>query len=177
MLPLFQGCNSDAEVTRYFDELRDGEGIIKVKINGNDFYGTQNRFKGEVYVLSQVFRLNVFDQYKSNFIFSFEEKDDYKVKPYFKKLYAENQIAASIMMGRLADTTSTQGEGYVMTEGDIKVVTIHEKKLMIHFKGKGAKFESFNAPEKWDQIEGWVLFKRPVYKLEGVMPENLFYAR
>lgn len=174
---LLTSCEFNGE-NKILSTLQNGEANVSFKINGKEFYDRHNVFSGDVLVLDQVFRINLYDQFKSNFILSFEEKNKYIEKPYVRNIVSDNQIAGSVMAGKLADTLSSNtGIGYLLAEGIVEVKKCDAEKMQIKVKGNGAKFNSFNVPDKWEKIEAEIIIKKPRYIFEGVLPNEFYYVQ
>lgn len=172
---LFNSCNVKKEYTEEFKLLRPGEARIAVHIDKESFYPEESIFKGEISIFDTFFRLNVFDQFESNVVISFGGQNWYKEKPIRKQVFIDNQVAASVLIGKLEKDDHTRGIGYLMTEGEITVDALSEERMIMHLKGKAGRYEVQKEPDKWNDLDVTILYKKPVMKLQAANKEDIFY--
>ncbi len=172
---LFNSCRLKKDYKKEFELLRPGEARISVKIDNQSFYPEESIFKGEISIFDTFFRLNVFDQFESNVVISFGGQNWYKEKPVRKEVFIDNQVAASVLIGKLQQDDHTKGIGYLMTEGEITVEALSEEKMIMHLKGKVGRYEVQREPEKWNEMEATILYKKPDMKIQATNKKDIFY--
>ncbi|MCU0323660.1 MAG: hypothetical protein MUF45_00195 [Spirosomaceae bacterium] len=168
-------CDSSVNTEAVLASLKEREGKILIKIDGKEYYPKSSIFKGELTVLDGFFRTSLFDQFESNVVIAFGGEKWYETKPIKKQVFIDNQVAASVMIGKLINKEKQLGEGFLMTEGEITVMSISEEKFIMRFEGKLGKFDVQREPEKWNVVEGWVIIKKPSIVLQGLKTEQVYF--
>lgn len=168
-------CDSGVNTEEILKSLNGGEGKILIKIDGKEYYPKESIFKGELTVLEGFFRTSLFDQFESNVVIAFGGDKWYANKPIKKQIFIDNQVAASVMIGKLINKEKQLGEGFLMTEGEITVMSLSEEKFVMRFEGKVGKYDVQREPEKWNALEGWIIIKNPKITLQGLSKEQVYF--
>jgi hypothetical protein len=168
---------SKARVNKILEKLNDHEAKIEVLIDGKDFYPETSVFQGELTVFNSFFRVSLFDQYRSNVVLAFGGEHWYKEKPIEKTVFKDNQINASVMIGRIKDEKKNLGEGYLMTEGHIKVISLNKERAVISLTGKVGLYQMQNEPTQWNTLKALIVIKKPLFKMQDVKETDLFYQQ
>lgn len=168
-------CKPSVSQDDILNSLKDGQARIRVTIDGQPFYPDSSVFTGTVSASDRFFKISLFDQFDSNVIVAFNGERWYSNKPFSKPLYANNQLNASVMMGRITDKANQYGVGYLMTDGLITVDHLSREKIIIHIEGKGGKYAHMAMPEKWNDITADIIYKRPPVKLESLPEASVFF--
>lgn len=171
----FFACDSGVNTDEVLKSLKSGEGKILIKIDGKEYYPKESIFKGELTVLEGFFRTSLFDQFESNVVIAFGGDKWYANKPIKKQVFIDNQVAASVMIGKLINKEKQLGEGFLMTEGEITVMSLSEEKFVMRFDGKLGKYDVQREPEKWNIVEGWIIIKNPKITLQGLKSEEVYF--
>lgn len=169
-------CHSSHRADEIYQTLKDGQTKIEVLIDGTPFYPQTSIFKGEIHIFDNLFRINMFDQFESNVVVAFGGDKWYENKPLKKQVFRDNQVAASVMIGRLIDKQKMKGEGYLMTEGEIRVETLSDEKLVMYIDGKVGKYNMQYTPEKWSQVKCIVVARTPKIILQGVSKQQVYFT-
>lgn len=174
---LFSSCQTKPEIgiDEIYNGLKPNQVKAVIQIDRDDFYPSESVFTGKVDVFDTFFRANLTDQFESNIIVSFSGDDWYKQKPIKRKIFVDNQVVGSVMIGRLTDKIKRRGEGYLMTEGDISVETISDDKLVLRLTGRVGRYEFQRTPEKWNTLRGLIVFKRPQLRLQNLTKKEVYF--
>ena len=176
----FFSCHSPkidkAKVEDILKTLKDGQAKIIVKIDGEDFYVDESVFIGEISVYQNSFRMNVTDQFESNVILSFSQNNwNVAQKPIKQKVTVENQVNASVMVGKVKDKIKRLGEGYLLAEGEMTLETLTKERCILRFGGTITKFENMNNKSKWQKAEGIVIYKTPKIILQNLKESEVYF--
>lgn len=168
-------CESKINTDEILQSLKDKQTKAIIKIDGKNFYPSQSIFQGSIEARDNSFRLNITDQFDSNIILEFTADNWYKIKPIKRQIFLDNQIAASVMIGKLRDKVKRIGDGYLMTEGEISIESFSKEKCAIRLKGKIGKYEFMREPVKWNRLEGIIIFKKPAIVLQNVNEGEVYF--
>lgn len=169
------GSSTEKEIESTFASLKDGQAKVLISIDDKAFYLPESIFFGDVQVFDNSFRLNVYDQFESNLVVSFGGNQWYEKKPISKQVFANNQISASVMIGKLIDKKKLIGEGYLMTDGEIKIKSFSREKLVLELTGKVGRYQTEREPEKWNTLTGLIIYKKPKLVIQDLTESQLFY--
>jgi hypothetical protein len=168
-------CRTESDADKLYASLKPGQARVSIQLDGQDFYPSQSIFGGQVDVFNSFLRLNLSDQFESNIIASFSGDDWYKQKPVKRQVFIDNQVSASVMIGRLTDKVKRRGEGYLMTDGLITVETMSDAKLVMRLTGKVGKYEYQRMPEKWNELKGLIVIRNPTYRFRDVTKKDVYF--
>jgi hypothetical protein len=169
------GSCGSINTDKIYDTLKDHEARAMILIDGQEFYAPKNIFKGEFIVFDNSVRVNITDQFLSNIIITATGQYLFRSKPIKKQVDINNQTASSVMVGRIKNKAENTGEGYLITEGLLEIEEMNAEKAVIRFKGRGALFLETNNKEKWQNIEGAIVFKKPIINIQNITKEDAFY--
>ncbi len=169
------GCRTEASVDELYASLKPGQARVQIQLDGANFYPAESQFSGQVDVYDTYMRLNLFDQFDSNIIVAFSGSDWYKEKPIRRQVFLDNQVAGSVMIGRLIDKANRRGEGYLMTDGTITVESLSDNKLVMRLTGKAGKYEFQRIPTKWITVQGLIVIRNPSLRLQHVTRKDVFF--
>ena len=168
-------CQTEPTVDELYASLRPGQARVSLQLDGNDFYAPESIFSGQVDMFGTFLRMNLSDQYESNIIASFSGDDWYKQKPIKRQVFIDNQVVASVMIGRLTDKIKRRGEGYLMTDGLISVESISDEKLVMRLTGKVGKYEFQHTPEKWNTMKGLIVIRNPKLRFRDITKKDVYF--
>jgi len=155
--------------------LKAGEAKILVTIDNQLFYGESSSFKGEITAFDHAFRINLTDQFQGNTIIALGGDKWFAQKPVVKAVDTNNQTQASAMIGRITDPTNRRGLGYIMTAGEITLESLSEEKAILRLKGQVGEYTTMGNPSTWKPVEGIIVYKKPVLKVQGLTPQQLYF--
>ena len=155
--------------------LKAGEAKILVTIDNHPFYGDSSVFKGEITAFDHAFRINLTDQFQGNTIIALGGDKWFAQKPVVKAVDTNNQTQASAMIGRITDPTNRRGLGYIMTAGEITLESLSEEKAILRLKGQVGEYTTMGNPSTWKPVEGIIVYKKPVLKIQGLTPQQLYF--
>ncbi|QRR02030.1 hypothetical protein [Dyadobacter sandarakinus] len=158
----------------WYASLHDNQARIEVKIGDTEFYGQKSLFTGQVTLFEDLFSTTLTDQFQGRMIISMGGKDWYRNKPIIRKVVAENEINASVKMGKIIDQKQMVGEGYMMADGQIEALTFTEDKIVLKITGKAGKYSDFAAPDHYLPVEGLIVYKKPSINTGGLSKEKVF---
>lgn len=158
-----------------FSTLKAGEAKILVTIDNQPFYGESSNFKGEITAFDHAFRINLTDQFQGNTIIALGGDKWFAQKPVVKAVDTNNQTQASAMIGRITDPTNRRGLGYIMTAGEITLESLSEEKAILRLKGQVGEYTTMGNPSTWKPVEGIIVYKKPVLKVQGLTPKQLYF--
>lgn len=169
------GCQRRPSADDLFTQLKDGEAHFAIQLNDQPFYPDDSRFKGEVTVATDRFRLNITDQYESNVIITLDTQGLFAEKPVKRIIDIQNQTPGSVLIGRIQDKVRRTGEGYLMTEGTLTIESLSEERVVIHLKGKAGNFNTIRNPETYRPLEGLLVYRRPAINVPTDQKKTLLY--
>jgi hypothetical protein len=173
---LFLACKAPSpEADVVFKSLKNGQAQIVTRIDGDDFYPEDSRFKGEVTVAKNSIRLNLFDQYESNVILSLTDESLFAKKPVQRTIEVTNQNAGSMMIGRVRDKKLRTGDGFLMADGTVTVESLSEEKVVIKLSGMTGNFNTLNDKKTWKKLEALIVYKRPTISMRSEAEKSLLY--
>lgn len=168
-------CRTEPTADELYAALKPGQARVSIQLGGTDFYAPQSLFSGQIDMFGSFLRMNLSDQLESNLIVSFSGDDWYKRKPIKRQVFIDNQVVASVMIGRLTDKVKRRGEGYLMTEGQITVESISDQKLVMRLIGKAGKYEFQRTPEKWVTLKGLIVIKNPNFRFRDITKKDVYF--
>ncbi|GAA4400323.1 hypothetical protein GCM10023187_13360 [Nibrella viscosa] len=152
-----------------------GQAKVLITLDGQAFYPDESSFSGAIQVFDNYFRLSLFDQYEGNVVIALGGEKWYSPHPVKRQIFVENQLAASVLIGKLIDKEKRLGEGYLMTDGEVSVDALSEDRLVLHFSGKAGKYNVQREPEKWNQVEGTIVYKKPAITVQNVEKAAVYF--
>ena len=171
-------CNqngaNDIDVERIYNSLHENEARILFQINGKEFYTSESIFEGEIAISRNSFSMKLRDQFDSQTMINFEEQTWYSNKPIKRQVFGNDQVGVGLKTGKIVDRDRMIGEGYVMSQGYISIPEFHEDKMIFTISGKVGKYSDFQEPEKYVPIEGWIIYKKPLIKFDGITEKDVF---
>lgn len=166
-------CQSDKGIS--WDQIQPGEAGLSVYLDGKPFYPETSRFKGDVTAFPNQFRMSLFDQYQSNVVIAFTGNDWYRQKPIDRSVFIDNQVAASVLIGKLLDPKEQKGEGYLMTDGKIKINSWTAERMEMHIEGLVGLYQHQQEPDRWIPTKVIVRYKNPPCQWQGIDPSTVYY--
>jgi hypothetical protein len=154
-------CSTQPTADSIYQSLPNGKARIIVNMDDEPFYPDDSQFKGEVTVTAQTIRLNLFDQYESNVIISLDAQDLFAQRPVQRTITPDNQIAGSVMIGRVRDRKQRTGDGFLMQEGSLVVEKLADTGVVIRFSGMIANFNTLRDRRTWKHLEGLLVYRKP----------------
>lgn len=170
---LLFGCQSDEGTP--WDSIKSGEAGVTVLLDGKPFYEADSRFQGDVTAFPTMFRVSLFDQYKSNVVISFGGEGWASKKPIERDVFIDNQISASVMIGKLTDAVQQKGEGYLMTDGKIRIKSWTADRLEMHIDGLVGLYQHQQEPDRWIPARLILRYKNPPCRWQGIDPTSVYY--
>ena len=164
--------NSVGEI---YTSLKDGQAKAIINIDGKEFYPKESIFSTDILADKSFLRASIFDQYKGNIIISLGTPKWHESKPYKLQLSMDKQIEGGLMIGKLIDKEKNIGEGYLMTEGEITFQSFSKDKCIFLIHGKVGKFENQSVPEKWNDMEATIIFKKPNIQLANLTEKEVYF--
>lgn len=174
LLVCFSACSDKINTDQLYQSLQDNQAKAIILIDDKAFYPSESVFSGDITALKTFFRFSIFDQFQSNIVIAFGGENWYVQKPMIKQVFIDNQVAASVMVGKIKDKAKALGEGYLMTEGTISVESFSKEKIVIRLRGKVGKYEHQREPTKWNRLEGAIVFRKPNINIQGLSEKDLF---
>ncbi|MGG7660986.1 hypothetical protein [Dyadobacter sp. BHUBP1] len=170
------GCKNAAadQAEEYFGSLNDNQAKALLTIGGKPFYPGQSVFTCQMLASSNVLSLTLTDQFDGRTMISIVKNEWYAKQPVEATIKAEGQGAASLKFGKLTDRQKLIGEGYMMTNGTISLVTLDREKMIFEIKGEAGPYSDFQAPDKLLPLEGIVICKRPAVSFGDVSEKEVF---
>lgn len=177
---VFYSCSSPQKtdktnIDKIYNSLKDGQTKAIIKIDGKEFYSKESIFTSDIIADNTFFRANLFDQFESNLIINFGTERWHATKPYTLKLQETQAIEGSLMIGKIADKEKRTGEGYLMTEGEMRLEAFSKEKCVVIVNGKVGKFDGQSTPEKWLTVEAIIVSKKPKTTLVNLKEEGLYF--
>lgn len=169
----FFGCQREDGIP--WEKIQPGEAALSVYLDGKPFYPESSRFTGEITAFPNQFRASFFDQFQSNVVISFSGDDWHRQKPIDRQVFHENQIAASVMIGKLIDPAQQKGEGYLMTDGKIQVKSWTPERLEMHIEGLVGLYQHQQEPDRWIPARLILRYKNPPCVWQGIDPTSVYY--
>lgn len=175
LLVLCTACQMAPDANAIYASLKPHQAKVLIQFDGTDFYRPESIFTGQVDVYDTFLRLNLSDQFESNIIVSFSGENWYKQKPIKRPIFLDNQVAGSVMIGRLTDKVNRRGEGYLMTDGTISVDALSDDKVVLRLTGKVGKYAFQRIPTKWNTVQGLIVMKNPSLRLRDITRQDVFF--
>ncbi len=176
LIPLFfSACTSQPDADTIYASLKNGEAKFIVTMNSAAFYPDDSRFKGEVTLAPNAIRMNLFDQFESNVILTLNSEDLFTKKPVKRSIQADNQVAGSVMIGRVRDRIKRTGDGFLMSAGEVTVESLSDQKIVVRLVGKVGNFNTLRDAQTWQRLEGLLVYKRPQLIMQGGAQKSLLY--
>ncbi|MEZ0608283.1 hypothetical protein ACAW74_07200 [Fibrella sp. WM1] len=168
-------CATKPDAQTVYQNLKEGEAHFEINMDGDAFYPADSRFKGEVTVTANTLRLNLFDQYESNTIITLDSQDLFAQRPVKRTITIDNQVAGSIMIGRVRDKAKRTGDGFLMTEGELTIESLSDDKIVIHLTGKTGNFNTMQNRQTWKRLNGLLVYRKPTITVTGSPRASLLY--
>ncbi|MBO0931122.1 hypothetical protein [Fibrella aquatilis] len=175
IIPFLSACTAPPDADAIYDSLTNGQAKFIVTMNGTDFYPDESRFKGEVTIAPNAIRMNLFDQFESNVILTLNAENLFVEKPIKRTIQVDNQVAGSVMIGRVRDRKLRTGDGFVMTAGEVTIEALSDQKIVIRLSGKVGNFNTLRDANTWQRLEGLLVYKRPQLIMQGGASRSLLY--
>ncbi len=169
----FFGCQKEDGIA--WEKIQPGEAGLSVYLDGKPFYPEVSRFKGDITAFPAQFRVSLFDQFQSNVVISFSGDEWYRQKPIDRSVFHENQVSASVMIGKLIDAQAQKGEGYLMTDGQIKIKTWTAERLEMQIEGLVGLYQHQQEPDRWIPAKLILRYKNPPCQWQGIDPSSVYY--
>lgn len=177
LFPLFflflLGCQSEKGIP--WEQIKPGEAGVSVTLDGKSFYAADSRFTGDITAFPSMFRVSLFDQYQSNVVIAFGGDGWPNQKPIERSVFVDNQVAASVMIGKLIDAEQQKGEGYLMTDGKIRITSWTKDRLEIHIDGQVGLYQHQQEPDRWIPAQLIIRYKNPPCRWQGIDPTSVYY--
>ncbi|MBO0938016.1 hypothetical protein J2I47_15780 [Fibrella sp. HMF5335] len=173
--PLLSACTTQPDPSTIYDSLKNGEAKFIVTMNGAAFYADDSRFKGEVTIAPTALRMNLFDQFESNVILTLSSEDLFAKRPVKRTIQVDNQVAGSVMIGRIRDRRLRTGDGFLMSAGEVTVESLSEQKIVVRLSGKVGNFNTLRDAQTWKRLDGLLVYKRPQLIMQGGAEKSLLY--
>lgn len=167
--------SSSPNATEVLSTLKEGEAKAFFSIDNQPFYGDSSIFKGEITAFDHAFRINLTDQFQGNTVIAIGGDKWFAKKPITKPVDTNNQTQASAMIGRITDPANRRGLGYIMTSGEITLKALSNEKAILHLKGQVGEYTTMGDPATWKPIEGFIFYKKPFLKIQGLTPQQLYF--
>jgi len=168
-------CTGKPDADALYKALRPGEAQFVVRMDGDDFYKEDSRFKGEVTVRPSSIRLNLFDQYESNTIITLGGNGLLVKRPVVQQITLNDQSLNSVMIGRVRDKKERTGDGFILTEGTVTIDDLSDEKIIIRFAGKTGNFNTMNNRDTWKKLEALLVYRKPLITVPSGDKQALFY--
>lgn len=172
---LFSACTRKPDGKVTFDALKDGEAHIDVRMDGEAFYPVDSRFRGEVTVAPNRLRLNLTDQFESNVIITLDKQGLYDQRPIRVPITIDNQVAGSVMIGRVRDKVNRTGDGFLMTDGTLTIDSLSERRVQIRIDGRVGNFTTMHNRGTWKRLEGLLVYRKPPINVPADEAKSLLY--
>ncbi len=150
------------------EKLQDGDAAVEMIINHKSFYTSNLSFNTQVRVLPQSFKASLMDSTKGNIELEFIKKDWYQNNPISFSLvnitlgqFSADQVI--FMIGKLVNDATQVGEGYLLTEGKIKITELSKKRIIIELEGNLNKPGDATIPENYVPITGAIIINKPKF--------------
>ncbi|ARK10499.1 hypothetical protein A6C57_09270 [Fibrella sp. ES10-3-2-2] len=168
-------CIGKPDADALYKALKPGEAQFVVRMDGDDFYKEDSRFKGEVTVRPSSIRLNLFDQYESNTIITLGGNRLLEKRPVDQLITLNDQSLNSVMIGRVRDKKERTGDGFILTEGTVTIDHLSDEKIVIRFAGKTGNFNTMNNRDTWKKLEALLVYRKPTITVPTGDRQTLFY--
>lgn len=168
-------CNAKPDADTIFQVLKPGEAQFVVTMDGDLFYPEESRFKGEITVMPNLLRLNLFDQFESNTIIALSESNLFAKRPITRPILLDNQSAGSVMIGKVRDKKQRTGDGFLMTEGTLTVDRVSDEKVVLRLTGKVANFNTMRDQRTWKRLEALLVYRKPTITVPTNAEKTLLY--
>lgn len=162
------------EAEKYLGPLHDNQAKILLTIGGKRFYPGESVFTCQMLASSNVLSLTLTDQFDGRTMISIAQNEWYTKQPTEAAVEAGGHSPTSLKIGKLTDRQKMIGEGYMMTNGIISVVTLEREKVIFEIKGEVGPYSDFQAPDKLLPLEGIVVCKRPAVSFGDVSEKEVF---
>ena len=166
---------SSPDVTEILATLKEGEAKAFFTIDNQPFYSDSSVFRGEITAFDHAFRINITDQFQGNTVIAIGGDQWFAAKPITKAVDTNNQTQASAMIGRMTDPANRRGLGYIMTSGKITLEALSEEKAILRLKGQVGEYTTMGNPATWKPVEGLIVYKKPLLKVQGLTPQQLYF--
>lgn len=173
--PFFTACTSPPDAETIYASLKNGEAKFIVTMNGAAFYPDDSRFKGEVTLAPNAIRMNLFDQFEGNVILTLNSENLFVKKPVKRSIQADNQVAGSVMIGRVRDRLKRTGDGFLMSAGEVTIESLSDQKIVVRLVGKVGNFNTLSDAQTWQRLEGLLIYKRPQLIMQSGVEKSLLY--
>lgn len=176
-LLLVSACSSKNDAIDFksiAEKLKDGQGKVLVEIDGKPFYQEDRIFTGSVMVASTSIRANLYDNFRSNVIASVMMNDWYKAKTKIFQVKAGENTHVNVLIGKITDSTQNKGIGYLFMNGKCEIVTYSKDLLVFAFEGLTSEYMKMSTPEKWQNIKGYIVIRKPDYQFIDIDEKSFF---
>lgn len=162
--------NHDLGIDQLKDQLqdvRDGQALVRVFINNQDFYQSVEPFEAVVQTLPQLLKISLLNKKNSSNI-EFEGICDswYQRRP--KRFELKNHSIGEIggdqvvlMIGKLIQQPQLRGDGYILAQGMITLRELNQAYIVLVFEGNVVKPGQAITPENYLPTKGCILIKKP----------------
>jgi hypothetical protein len=174
-LIILLACHPAPNTDESYNSLQDGQAKIVLNLDNEPFYPAESIFTGDIQVSYESFRINLTDQFEGNVVIAFNGQNWYKQHPVKKQIFVDNQMAASVMIGKIKDRVNRIGEGYLMADGEIKIESISETKLILRIKGQVGRYQAMREPSTWNKVDGLIIYKKPKFMSKDISPTELYF--
>ena len=79
------------------------------------------------------------------------------------------------MIGKLIDAQAQKGEGYLMTDGQIKIKTWTAERLEMQIEGLVGLYQHQQEPDRWIPAKLILRYKHPPCQWQGIDPSSVYY--
>lgn len=146
--------------------LEPGQALMKIMVGERDFYAENLPFKTNILLLPQSLKLGFLNKEGSNVEMEMIRDHWYESPPHLFTLADPNAGESGgdqviVMIGKLVDKASLQGEGYFLKNGKIEVSELSRELITIVLTGNLIKPGVASVPENYIPLKGWIVVKKP----------------
>jgi hypothetical protein len=150
------------------DKLQPGESFVKITVNDKNFYDKNLAFNTQVQLFPQSFKASLMDAEKGNIELDFIKKNWNDNNPIQFSLTNTTLGQASVdqvifMIGKIVNSTSQIGEGYLLAEGKIVIKELSKKRIIIQIEGFLTKPGDATVVENYVPVSGCIIVNKPIF--------------
>ena len=178
VIGLSSGCSSDVDNDQdeqIFNTLKDNQAKFIFKLDGKDFYKSENIFDSHLELYKTTFSLGCFDQFESNVLIHFFGPNIYSGRPIKVPIILENDHTSTIMFGKIKDKAQNLGEGYLMSEGFITFKALSREKVVMKIEGKAKKYPKTKETDPTFEVSALFVCKKPEMGYIDIDEKKVFY--
>jgi hypothetical protein len=168
-----QNNSSEETINEIFNELKENQTKVIMRIEGKEFYPAESIFTGQMTLTEQMLSLVLVDQFEGRTMLNLGGEKWFH-QPVIKDISTGNTFNAGLRLGKLIDKQNMIGEGYMMTDGTIEAISFARDRIVFKITGKVGKYSDFQQPEKYLAANGLIVCKMPTITWEGITENEVF---